>query len=303
MKYFKIKALCTAPRYEITPQNFNRYTENKPPFEQVGSDGIVRQYGICPSCLNPVQLVGIYKKIKRNPYGIHAGKNIEGLPEWNYYKYQFCPFAKSKDRKIINPDERGIITKETVELYNLLKTQFDRVVLLISKEFGFSGQGWFWKKAIQQFRKSEGYCYPWLTESNLPYIFAFFGLQQQRLYKQKIAVGSDLYKAVCKYPKVKFDYTSSRDYPTLINSENQFVNLCFRFTDHSQKTKDGEELTESIKFCVDDMDNNKTIFEKRVIFKEMYFLNLINKGENENRRTRWLLDLAAENLPPIRENT
>lgn len=53
----------------------------------------ISQYGICPSCLNPVQLIGIAKQIKVIPYGKHTGKDILGFPKWNYIKYEYCPYA------------------------------------------------------------------------------------------------------------------------------------------------------------------------------------------------------------------
>lgn len=174
MKHFKVEASRMADRYEVNKNNFESCTENKPPFEQVVNDGEVRQYGICPSCLNPVQLIGIYKEIKRKPYAKHTGGDVNGLPNWNLYKYQHCPFAKTNDKIPINIDERGAITDDTVELYNMLRMQFDRVVYIITKYFGFKGFLSFWENALKQFRESEGYCYPCLTESNLPYIFAFF---------------------------------------------------------------------------------------------------------------------------------
>lgn len=303
MKYFKVEASHTAQRYEISERNFSLYTENKPPFEKVRSNGKIEYYGICPSCLNPVRLNGLYKRTKRSPYGTHAGKDVDGLPKWNLYKYQHCPFAKSDDKKPIDINERGIITEDTVELYNLLKTQFDRVVYIILKDFGIKCSGSFWRSAIEQFRKSEGYCYPWLTESNLPYIFAFFGLQQQNPYKQQIAVGSDLYNALRKYPKVDFDNSESEKYPRQINRENQHIKLCFRLTDHRQNANEGDELTESIKFCVDDINDNKTIFEARIKFSETYFINLINKKGNDDKRQQWLLDIAEECMPPLSVNS
>lgn len=65
MKYFKIKANRVAPRYEITPKTFEEVTNHKYPFEQKNADQIISQFGICPSCLNPIQLIGISKEIKR----------------------------------------------------------------------------------------------------------------------------------------------------------------------------------------------------------------------------------------------
>lgn len=301
MKYFKVKASRMADKYEVNKNNFESYTENKPPFEQVGNDGEARQYGICPSCLNPVRLIGIYKDIKRNPYAKHTGEDVNNLPKWNLYKYQHCPFAKTNDKRPINIDERGAITDDTVELYNILRMQFDRVVYIITKSFGVKGSLSFWENALKKFRESEGYCYPWLTESNLPYIFAFFGLQQQKLYNQEIAVDSDIYNTLRIYPPVLFE--GSGKFHKLVNKEKQYVDLRFRFTEHKQCAKDGEELKESIKFCIDDWNNNnKTIFEKTIDFDETYFSNLIRKVGNEDKRNRRLIDLANEHLPPITAN-
>lgn len=69
MKYFKIKASRTAKRYKITPYEFSEITERKFPFEQITEQGRISQYGICPSCLNTIQLIGVVKEIEGNPYG------------------------------------------------------------------------------------------------------------------------------------------------------------------------------------------------------------------------------------------
>lgn len=121
------------------------------------------------------------------------------------------------------------------------------------------------------------------------------------MYKQKIVADSDLYNALHEYLSVMFE--DSGKYSKLVNKENQYVNLRFRLTDHKQYAKDGDELKESIKFCIDDSNNNKTIFEKTIVFDETYFPNLIRKEGNEDKRDTWLIDLAAVNLPPIIANS
>ncbi len=88
MKYFKITPSRTAARYEIIAEVFQKVTENKQPFEQKNQRGRFARYGICPSCLNPIQLIGLYSESGRRPYGRHTGKNIDGLPEWNEDKRQ-----------------------------------------------------------------------------------------------------------------------------------------------------------------------------------------------------------------------
>ena len=77
MKHFKVKASRYAERYEITRENFERVTGCKEPFEQIKDTGRASQYAICPSCLNPIQIIGLVQEIKSKPYGRHSGKNIK----------------------------------------------------------------------------------------------------------------------------------------------------------------------------------------------------------------------------------
>lgn len=301
MKYFKTEATRTAPRYEITSQVFEDVTGYKQPFEQRNPDMSFSQYGICPSCLNPIQLIGIARQIKVKPYGKHTGKDIPGLPRWKQIKYEYCPYASNNVRRNINENELlPEITKDIVELYNLLKDQFDRVVYIISKELDIRCSLPFWKRALQQYLANNVYCYPWLTEANLPYIFAYRGMQQQSLYGQQFLSGSELFKALKKHPNVKFEPSQKENgsYMTLL-SQGNFLNLQFRFTGHQQRAVSGEELNESILFCIDDLVSGKTIFQRRIVFSENYFINLVNKNGNEDKRQLLLLNIAKENMPPL----
>ncbi|MBS6849264.1 MAG: hypothetical protein KH205_12750 [Ruminococcus sp.] len=79
MKYFKIRAARTAKRYKITPFEFLEITKRKFPFEQVTEHGKLSQYGICPSCLNPIQLIGVVKEIDGTPSRMES-KKISVLP-------------------------------------------------------------------------------------------------------------------------------------------------------------------------------------------------------------------------------
>lgn len=67
MKCFKVKASRMAERYKITSEEFIKRTERKKPFEQCTSGSALSQFGLCPSCLNPIQLLQCFfmKKLKR----------------------------------------------------------------------------------------------------------------------------------------------------------------------------------------------------------------------------------------------
>ena len=51
-------------------------------------------------------------------------------------------------------------------------------------------------------------------------------------------------------------------------------------------------------FCVDDMQTNTAIYEKAISFDETYFMNIVASGK-EDKRQKWLLDIAEENMPEL----
>ena len=290
MKHFKVKASRYAERYEITRENFERVTGCKEPFEQ---------YAICPSCLNPIQIIGLVQEIKSKPYGRHSGKNINGFPAWNERKYEYCPYADRNKRRQPNEDELlREITDSVIELYNLLREQFDRVVYVISKELGIRCSTMFWRKVLNQFLVNEVYFYPWLTESNLPYIFALKGMQHQNILGQKFLIGTQLYNAIEAHNNVSFEVDEKNPEYARLKNAGTYLNLQVRFYGHRQKAVEGEELSESMFFCVDDMDSDEEIYRTRLTFNETYFPNLIKDSKNENRQL-WLLDIAKDMMKGI----
>ncbi len=305
MKYFKTKASRMATRYEITPEVFNKVTKHQHPFEQINPDKTIAQYGICPSCLNPIQLIGVAKKVKTMPYGKHTGKDVPGLPPWSLIKYRYCPFSIKGARREINDDEiLPEITEDVIELYELLKNNFDRVVYVISKELDIRCTKNFWEAALQQFIKNEAYCYPWLTEANLPYIFVYHGMRHRNVYGQGFLVGSEIYESLKKHKNITFEpFVNTGNYMRLTNKDS-YLNLQFRFTGHKQKAVTGEELKESMLFCIDDLLSGttvKTIYQKKIEFNETYFMNIIKKYGSEGKRQQYLLDIAKRNMPPLQQ--
>lgn len=308
MKYFKIVASRSAKRYRIDVQTFKSITDNRYPY--VKSDGsTIRRYGICPSCLNPIQLIGIARQTEIKPYGKHAGKGIKDLAEWDIIKYRYCPYAIKNYRKHPEKNTRlPVITEEVRDLYELLKTQFDRVIYVVSKELNIRCSFLFWRKALQQYLLSKMYCYPWLTETNLPYLFAYEGITQKNIYGQSVLVNSDIFHALSKYEHIRFKPTADNRYVSVI-SDGTYVKLVFRLTDHRQDIDENGELIESMRFCIDDIGTIsvsdtagvvcKTLYDKKIIFKESYFMNIIHKyGAYRNRRQDYL-NLAAQMMPPL----
>ncbi|MBR5087933.1 MAG: hypothetical protein IK093_00745 [Ruminiclostridium sp.] len=285
MKYFKTEASRASKRHIITAESFERVTERKFPFEQSNSKGKFSQYGICPSCLNPIQLIGISHEVKVSSHGKHTGKTIEGFPEWKQMKYKYCPYAKNG--AYVAPDNDTLlptIDKDVIALYDMLLHEFDRVVYVIEKDFDFRGSKNFWKKALQRYIENKVYCYPWLTESNLPYIFALRGIHQINCIRQKFRIDSDPYKALSLLPDIIWEESEKPDYYYLSNKPGKYINLIFRLTNHKQKAIDGNALIESLEYCIDDKNTMKTIFKKKIEFDETFFTNLIQNKSSTYRR-------------------
>lgn len=265
-------------------------------------NSVFSQYGICPSCLNPIQLIGLMHKIKVSPYGKHTGKNINGLPDWNYHKYEYCPFAAKSDRR--EPSDKFEvleITDDIIELYNLLKTQFDRIVYIASKELGMKFTDNFLRTALKQYLNDRMYCYPWLTESNLPYMFIYRGMHQQNILGQRFLKGSPLYNALKSHDNVSFARLalSQNSNYMILTKKNKFLKLQLRFSHHTQKAIEGETLKETMKIYIDDMVSGNVLYQSKIQFSETYFINMINKKENADKRQQRILDIANELMPDL----
>lgn len=299
MKYFKTEASRRSERIIITKESFEVHTKNKFPYEQITNKGSLSQYGICPSCLNPIQLIGVSHEIKVSPHGKHTGKTIKGLPNWKYQRYVYCPYAKHSE--YVEPNEHDLIPdidENVIELYELLREQFDKAVYVIQKTFRIRCSKNFWRKVLQKYVNTYVYCYPWLTESNLPYILALRGMQQESCLGQRFEVDSEVFQAISKHPCAAWADVKDEGYKMLQNNGN-YLKLVFRLTNHQQKAVEGKELKESLIFCIDDNISLKTVYEKKIEFDETYFTNILNSEKGKNVWDQDLLDIAAGLMPPL----
>lgn len=225
-------------------------------------------------------------------------EKISKIPKWNMANYQYCPFAKPSYRTKISPEDHGIVTEATIELYNLLKTQFDQTVFVLSEDFGIRLSYGLWEKALLQFLANEGYCYPGISEVNLPYIFAFFGLQQQKVYGQCVNITSPLYEDLQKCDQLTLEAGKEKGYAKV--QTKQFTDLRFRITGHKRHIRKDGELYESIVFCVDEFDHfsvKQTLSECTIHFSETRFLDAI--ADAKKSRDQKLLDIASHYMKPL----
>ena len=301
MKYFKVQADRRAQRYHIDKKTFDEITERKRPFEQRNINGKISQYAICPSCLNPIQLIGLSHEIRVSPHGKHTGKDINGLPEWKQRKYEYCPFARHNE--YIPPNDDDLleeIDQSVIDLYDILKEQFDKVVYVVQKELHIRCSERFWTDALQAYLVNRVYLYPWLSEANLPYIFAYRGMQHMRCFGQQFEEGSEIYNALSNLQSVRLERLNENSgYFVLRNENGHFINLIFRFTNHCQNAVEGESLNESMMFYIDNADTGQVVYEQRISFSETFFTNIINSENATRYRNMNLLGIAEELMQPL----
>lgn len=92
MKRFKLKT-GTSDVFEINETNFTEKTSLAPPYVSEGADEKKRFFGVCPTCDNPIQIIGLFKTAETKPYGKHYNRDVEKLAKHNQATYRFCPYA------------------------------------------------------------------------------------------------------------------------------------------------------------------------------------------------------------------
>lgn len=276
---------------EITVANFEADTKKKLPY-YVDEN---LQYAVCPRCDNPIQILGLYKKLQNTdkPFGRHVAKSIAHLAKYDQEAYDFCPLARPQHP---NPEARRRNTAKTpAHLLVLLKEQFDRIVYILRRDTDILFSPNLLARMLTTFIKAEGYAYSWASANNLPWTFMHMSFAHS-LYGQKIREDSDLKKAILQnVPEASFDKNGR-----LIAEAGTYLSpLTFCFMNHQLAMKNGT-LDESFDFVVSqqakDSRETRDVFCKTLFIDQSYFLNLINLPPERAKREERLLDLVKEHL-------
>ncbi len=281
-----------SPIIEITKENFEQRTAKREPYYSIPGDENSQQYAVCPKCDNPVQIIGLYKKLKNTdrPFGKHLAHAIVKLAEYDHEEYLFCPYANPNKRN--GHAKRSETNKMAKAILSLLHDQFDRVIEILSKSIDICISEGLAESMLKNYLQAEGYLYSGATLMNLPWFFGYV-VNAQSLFGRNIVEGSELQLAIEEKCSSVMLVPSKPKYVKIGKKENQFVNLHFCLIHHTQTIHE-DDLRETIVFWVHQGNGTppETVYKKIIEVDSSYFSNILSYTHEKSKLDMRLLEIA-----------
>lgn len=154
MRYYKLKqGIYEYEIFEIEEKSFELNTMMKKPYYQENKNNEMQQYAVCPACDNPIEIIGLYKKIKNTdkPYGKHYPKSKQA--------YEFCPYSSQKIQ-ITKDHRKKLLTDFERNIYKLMKENFDIVEYVLSKAIDIKITRALAEEMLKTYIASKSWQYP-----------------------------------------------------------------------------------------------------------------------------------------------
>lgn len=298
MKYFKLRQ-GAQKIFPITKKDFEESTKKKAPYVARGTDGEIRCFAVCPACDNPIQLIGIYKKIQSSdaPYGKHYSKSIE-MADYNESAYRFCPYAshtyQGKEKEL-----KKELTDLEKKIYYAARDHFALALYIIQQDTGLYISEKFAKTLLRCYVGSEAHMYYMAAYHNIPWMFLYF-LPATRCFGQMVRKGSLLYEMLSAQENVRMEQYKDTQYHVVKNN-GKWLDTEFSFIHHQRKIVN-EEIQEEIIMVLSTMDRDgipKTMDERKIVINERRFPNLMAAKTGSTDRDDFWNDMAKTLMPDI----
>lgn len=289
--------------YAIQQNIFENATKKKPPYYAENERNEKVQYAVCPACYNPIQIIGLYKKLRNTdrPYGKHYPKAIYRLADYCQQAYDFCPYSAKEQIPPGRYARKEWMTGLEQNIYKTVRSQFDRVIYVLSREIDIHISYAAAESMLRTYVKGEGWQYPWATLNNIPWVFGYLTWSRQ-LYGQSVLRGSKLHQSLEKCENVKLVPDSYiAGYDKVLGKTKEYLDLAFCIRLHKRECVD-DELVETMLLDVTKnavKQNQEDVFQKVLTVDQRYFLNLISLPENRGQRNEKLLKIAESIMPPL----
>lgn len=300
MRKFKTKT-GLAESYEINRKNFEEKTRKSPDFTVRGKDGVTRNFAICPSCDNPIQLIGLYKRLENTdrPYGKHYNQNTK-IAVHNEQAYLLCPYA-SHARNVTKEMRKEKLTCYEKEIYNTFREYFDLAVYILQEDTGLFVSRAFAEEILKYYTGASGYMYYWATTYNIPWMLVYF-MPAQPLYGRLVRKGSTLHRYLQTRKEVLLEPSRKGDYDQ-VKGNGRYLNLEFSFLAHRRTVVD-DVIQESVDLVIfphqdaRDREDQKEDYRFRIEINENRFPAFVRTARFRDQN---LLALAGRYMPDLPE--
>lgn len=278
----------------ITEENYKKATKGYDKYWRKENNNRKKYYAVCPLCDNPIQIIGLYKAHEdgKNPYGRHNKGDIPNIAKYDEDAYLACPYSNPNRPK--SKIRRTAKSKSGIELLNVLRTQFDRIVYIWDRTTGIKMSNALAEELLRGYIKDEGWLYYDSNKYNLPFMLIYadhrYPLIGRFIYKD-----SKIYQQLSKLQSIHFEEAkNSTRYVKIVRNEMKYLDLAFYLTKHKpQITYDHPKET----FEVVIVENNKIIIEQTVEVDIQFSKMLMNLSDDSTYRNKKLLEIAKATIP------
>ena len=291
MKVFVIKD-TDEPLY-INRENVETKTLKSPPYYVRHADDTYSIFAKCPACKNPIQIIGIYKKINQNvePYGKHTTTDVKGIANINYDKLMNCPFLSKSDisilqKRIPKNNER------VIKFIDFLLSNYDLVIEQLEEETGLEISLANTRLMLSHFVGDQAWNYyntsienvPWtITEADSPH----------RMYMQFVKRKSDLYMALKNINGLVLE--DGEKWSQVKTQNGIYVDLYYVWIHRKSVEINGQYQLQTTFKVFRQVDNsNEEVYSKTYICDVNGFMKKVN--DETRRKNKKILRIAEEIL-------
>lgn len=178
---------------EVSLETFVEMTKEQGKYVKYGKDG-KEAYAICPLCENPVRLLGIYARLKKQrPHARHCKQDIPGLAEFKEEEYLHCPYHRERADYITEVRKPGDITELNKEVLELAHDHFNECIYILRKITGLVISDALAEQIALDYMSHPGYMTYDVTKENVPYIMGRC-MTGKTLVKRLVEENSPLYE-------------------------------------------------------------------------------------------------------------
>ncbi len=273
----------------ISEENYSNATNGDKRYWRKNKKNVERYYAVCPLCDNPIQIIGLFKEHHdgRKPYGKHNKGDIEELAAYDEDAYLSCPYShpnQPKEQIRRQPD-----SKSGYEIWNLLLTQFDRIVYIWNRTTGIRMSEAFAGQLLKIYIANEGWQFYNSNRYNLPFML-IYAERAYPLINRWIRKESAVYTILKQNGSVRFEeIPGNGSYVIVKRKGSHFADISFYLTRHKPEITE-EHPNETFDIVV--TESGKKVGEYTIDVSYEWLDRLMEIPEDKAKRNHGLLDAA-----------